>query len=44
MDVTKCNHTQLVNEGMYNVTITANNIVGSSKRTTVYSSKFYNKI
>ena len=40
MDVTKCNLTQSVNEGMYNVTVTANNIVGSSEKTTVYFSKF----
>ena len=40
MVIGKCNHTQLVNEGMYNVSVTANNIVGSSEKTTVYFSKF----
>ena len=40
MIVTKCNHTQSVNEGIYNVSVTANNIVGSSEKTTVYFSKF----
>ena len=40
MDVTKCNHTQSVNEGMYSVSVTANNIVGSSEKTSVYFSKF----
>ena len=40
MDVTKCNHTQSVNEGMYDVSVIANNIVGSSEKTAVYLSKF----
>ena len=40
MDVTECNLTQSVNEGIYNVSVTANNIVGLSEKTTVYFSKF----
>ena len=40
MNVTKCNHTQPVNERIYNVSVTANNIVGSSVKTSVYFSKF----
>ena len=39
MDVTTCNHSQSVNEGMYTVSGTANNIVGSSEKTSIYFSK-----
>ena len=40
MIITTCSHTLSVHEGMYNVSVTANNIVGSSEKTTVYFSKF----
>ena len=40
MDIIKCNHTRSVNGGMYNISVTANNIVGSSEKTTVHFSKF----
>ena len=42
VDVTTVNHTQSVNEGMYIVSVSANNIVGSSEKTMVDFSELMN--
>ena len=39
LHVSNCNYSQSINEGMYTVSVTANNIVGSSEKTMVDFSK-----
>ena len=40
VNVTTCSHNQSVKEGIYNVSVTANNIVGSSDKIPVDFSKY----
>ena len=39
LEIARCSHIQSVDEGIYTVSVTANNIVGSSEKTTIYFSK-----